>query len=208
MANLDVPHGFKPWGELLRARLYAVPTAPTINIAIGDLVTQDNVGGIVTAKLGLVATVYDAAVIAATIGDAMLVIGSVLACFDENMDPIDNAPAGYIAAARVGDGTVAGYVLIADHPSQQFEAQADTALSATDLDLNYEVTSVALSAPDTYTGISTQEIAVAGAAVTSTIPIRLYGQAYPQDDVYSAAGCRMVCQINPLCHLYGAGTQI
>jgi len=172
------------------------------------LVLQDNVGGIVTSKLGLVGTVYDAAVIATTIGDAYLMIGSVLACFDENMDPLDNAPSGYIAAGRVGDSTVAGYVLIADHPDQQYVANCDTALVATDMDLNYEITSVALCAPNSKTGLSTQEIAIAGAAVTSTIPIRLYGQAYPADDVYSAAGCRMVCQINPLCHLFGAGTQI
>jgi hypothetical protein len=208
MANKDVPHGFKPWDAVKRARLYAVATAPTVNISVGDLVAADT-SGIVSPKLGLGMLPYDAAVIPTTPGDAYSIIGAVLECFDEDMNPIDtNTPSGYIAAARAGDGTVAGYILVADHPDQQFEAQADGAFTAGDLDLNYEITQVALNAPDSKTGLSTQEIAISGANVTSTIPLRMYSQAYPQEDVYSAAGCRMICQINPLCHLYGTGTTI
>lgn len=207
MANKDVPHGFKPWDGVLRARLYAVPTAPTINIAVGDIVANDN-SAVVSAKLGLVLTVEDANIIPTTPGDATKLLGAVLACYDEDMNPLENAPSGYIAAGRVGDSTVAGYVLVADHPYQQFEAQADSALTAADLNLNYEITSATLSAPDTRTGLSTQEINVSGANVTTTIPIRLYAQAYPTEDVYSAAGCRMICQINPDCHMYGAAVML
>ncbi len=202
MANNDVPHGFNVWGELLRARYYAIPTAPTINICIGDMVMED-LGGIISAKLGLGHAVYDAAVIPATPGDATKMIGAVLACFDEDMDPVQ-----YIAPAEAGDATVAGYVLVADHPYQQFEAQANAAITTTSINLNYEILSATLSAGDTYTKLSTQEIYTTGAAVTNTIPIRLCGQAYPLEDVSTAAGCRMICQINPECHLYGAGTMI
>lgn len=202
MANIDAPHGFRIWGPCLRQNLYAVPTAPTINIAVGDLVWED-VTNITSAKLGSGIAVYDAAVPTTTLGDALLCLGSVTACFDEDMDPIQ-----YIAASRVGDSTVAGYVLVADHPMQEFEAQGDGAFTVANLELNYEVTSVALCAPDSRTGLSTQEIAISGANVTSTIPIRLIKMAYPEKDVYSAAGCRMVCMINPLCHRYGAGTTI
>lgn len=207
MANIDAPFGFRPWGETLRARLYAVPTAPTINISVGDIVMAD-VTGISSAKLGTVMAVEDDQVIATTTGDDFSLIGAVLACFDENMDPLDNAPSGYIAAGRAGDSTVAGYVLVADHPDQQYVAQADGAITAANLDLNHEITSATLAAPNTVTGLSTQEIAASGSNVTSTIPIRLYGQAYPDRDAITAAGCRWICQINPLCHLFGTGTVI
>jgi len=204
MANADVDSGFVPWGPVLRARLYAVPTAPTINICLNDIVANDTVGGIVTSKLGLVGTVYDAAVLGDTPGDEFLILGGVLACFDEKMDAIQ-----YIAAARVGDSTVAGYVLVADHPYQQYVANVGAALTATDMDLNYPIDGAALYAPQsTSTGISAQFIKVTNAAVTVTIPIRLVAQAYPGVDVYSAAGCRMICQINPLCHQFGVGVTI
>jgi len=204
MANADVDSGFRPWNEVLRARLYAVNTAPTINICLNDIVANDTVGGIVSPKLGLVGMVYDTAVLGDTPGDEFLILGSVLACFDENMDPIQ-----YIAATRVGDGTVAGYVLVADHPAQQFVANVGAALTATDMDLNYPIDGAALYAPQsTSTGISSQFIKVTNAAVTATIPIRLYGQAYPDVDVYSAAGCRMICGINPDCHQFASGVTI
>ena len=204
MANKDNPNGFQPWGPVLRARLYPVITAPTINICVGDLVCAE-VAGVTSAKIGSTIAIYDAAVIPATPGDNFLIIGAVQAVYDENMQPLTNAPSGYIVPARAGDGTVAGYALVADHPYQEYVAQADAAVTAGDLDLNYEVTSVALSAPNSKTGISQQEINVSGANVTVTIPIRIYGQAYPAEDVITNAGSRWICQINPLCHLYGAG---
>jgi len=97
MANADVDFGFVPWGPVLRARLYAVPTAPTINICLNDIVANDTVGGIATAKLGLVGTVYDTAVLGDTPGDEFLLLGAVLACFDEKMDAIQYIPAGEVS---------------------------------------------------------------------------------------------------------------
>ena len=202
MANVDRPHGFNVWGGLKRARLYAVPTAPTIAFYHGDLV-QAETTPIVSGKLGLCGTVYDAAVISTTAGDTLHLLGSVLAIYDSDMDPLLYMPVG-----TVGDGTTAGYLLIADHPYQQFEAQADGALTAASLDLHYEVTVPALNAGNTKTGISKMEIATSGPNVTATIPLKLYGQAYPLEDSYASTGCRMVCQINPDCHYYGDGTAI
>lgn len=201
MANADAPFGFVPWEKVLRENLYAVPTAPTINISVGDLVWED-LGQVVSGKLGLGIAVYDAAVPTTTLGDALLCLGAVTACFDEDMDPVQ-----YIAASETGDSTVAGYVLVADHPYQQFLAQADAAITAANFEYNYEVTSATLCAPNTNTKLSTMEINVSGATTTSTIPIRLVRQAYLTDS-YASAGCRFVCQINPLCHRYGAGTTI
>lgn len=201
MANTDRPHGFIPYGETLRVGYYAVPTAPTINICVGDIVLEDN-ANILSKYLGLGIAVYDAAVVPVHTGNTNLLIGAVVGCFDEKMDPIQ-----YIAAARVGDGTVAGYVAIADHPDQWFEAQTDTALTDADFELNYEITSATLSAPDSRTGLSTQEITPTGAGTGTNIPIRLVAQLTPSDD-HNAVGCRLICQINQTAHRYGAGTTI
>ena len=203
MANNDVPHGFNVWGETLRARLYAVTTAPVIAFYHGDLVQAENTS-VVSAKLGLGITVKEDAVIGTTDGGTEHLLGSVLAIFDSDMDPLLYMPIG-----TVGDGTVAGYLLVADHPYQQFEAQGDGEFADADIDLNYEITVPALNAGNTTTGRSKMEIAAtSGANVTVTIPLRLYGQAYPLEDSHASAGCRMVCQINPLCHQYGAGVAI
>lgn len=203
MANNDVPHGFQPWGPVKSARLYAVPTAPTIAFYHGDLVQAEITGAAVSKFLGAGTYIEDDAVIQAAPGQTIHILGTTLAVFDSNMDPILYMPVG-----TVGDGTTAGYLLVADDPNQQYEAQGDTAFALADLDLNYNVTSVALNAGNTVTGCSKQEIAIAAAAATVTLPIRLYGQAYPDVDSYASAGCRMICTINPLCHYYGAGIAV
>jgi len=203
MANSDVPHGFNIWGPVLRARLYQVPTAPTIAFYHNDLVQVDTTVAAVSGKLGAGLQIYDTAVIGATAGDTLHLLGSVLAIFDSDMFPMLYMPAG-----TVGDSTVAGYLLIADHPSQQYEAQGDGAFTLANLDLHYEVTVPALNAGNTTTGVSKMEIAISGAAVTATIPLKIYGQAYPGADSYASAGCRMICQINPDCHYFGDGLAI
>jgi hypothetical protein len=203
VANVDVPHGFEPWGIVKRARLYAVPTAPTIAFYHNDLVQAEITGAAVSRYLGAGTHIEDDAVIQAAPGQTIHILGTTLAIFDSDMDPIHYMPVG-----TVGDGTTAGYLLVSDDPDQQYEAQGDTAFALADLDLNYNVTSVALNAGNTKTGISTQEIAISGAAVTVTLPLRLYGQAYPDVDSYASVGCRMICQINPLCHYYGAGIAV
>lgn len=203
MANDNQKFGFRPYGVIKRARMYAVQTAPTINICLSDMVAADTTG-IVSPKLGIGILVQDGAIIPANPGDNYPILGSVLGCFDQNMDPLR-----YIPATTVGDSTVAGYVLIADDPWQQFVANVDAALTAADIDLNYDISSGTLSAPgSTSLGISSQQITVTGAATTNTLPIRLYSQAYPNVDVYSAAGCRMICGISGECHYYGAGTAL
>lgn len=204
MANpfAGVYYGFAVHDKLLRARLYAVQTAPTINISPNDLVAADT-AGINSPKLGAGVLVYDAAVLSATPGDEYYIIGSVLECFDEKMNPVKNIP-----ATTVGDGTVAGYVLVADHPEQTFHANVSAALSLSDLDLNYPIDGETLYAPDTVTKISKQRITTTGANTTVSIPIRLISQLAPNVDSYASAGCRMICKIQPACHLYGAGVAL
>lgn len=204
MANpfAGVYYGFAVHDKLLRARLYAVQTAPTIHISPNDLVAADT-AGINSPKLGAGVLVYDAAVLSATPGDEYYIIGSVLECFDEKMNPVKNIP-----ATTVGDGTVAGYVLVADHPAQTYHAVVDAAITIGNLDLNYPITGEALYAPNSKTKISTQRITTTDAAVTATIPIRLISQLVPGVDSYASAGCRMICKIQPACHLYGAGVAL
>lgn len=202
MANTDAPFGFRPWGEVLRARLYAVQTAPTINVMTNDMVHGGLTGLACTGGRGIMMIIEDANIIPATPGDACMLIGSVLSCFDENM-----VPTPYIAAGEVGDGTVAGYVLVADHPDQQYVAQEDgdtAAIVVADLGLNFDIYSPALSAGNTYTGISKQEIDSDSHNTTVTIALKLMNMAYPEIDELGSAGCRWVCQINPAAHLFGS----
>ncbi len=202
MANPNVNFGFQVWDRVLRARLYAINTAPAINICLNDLVAGDTTS-IVSPRLGAGITVYDAAVLSDTPGDEFLILGSVLAVFDHKMNPIQYMPAG-----TPGDGTAAGYALVADHPDQQFVANVEAALVPADIDLNYPMHGNALYAPASVsTGISAQRIGVTGAAVTKTIPIRLFQQAYPTD-TYSAPGCRMICGITPMCHYWASDVGI
>lgn len=198
MANKDVDNGFKLWGPCLRARLYAIPTAPTINICPDDLVAADTTSAL-SGKLGAVVNIYDTAVLGDTPGDEFLILGAVQAVFDHNMFPMK-----YMPPATVGDGTIAGYALVADHPDQQYVGNlGEAALALADIDLRYPIDGKALYAPNsTSIGGSAQFIKTTNAAVTVTIPIVLYAQAYPAEDVYSAVGCRMICGIAPHCHYY------
>ena len=201
MAKASAPYGFQVYEKLKRAKIYAVPTAPTINVMIQDMVASGNTS-IITAKMGLRLAILVANIIGSQPGHTTPILGSVLECFDSNMDPIST---GYIPAGTVGDGTTAGYVLVADDPGQVYSAQIDSAVTAANLDLNYDIGSPSLSAGNTSTGISKQYIVTSGAASTNTIPIRLLGQADLTEDT-TAAYAKMICQINPETHYWGQGT--
>jgi hypothetical protein len=152
------------------------------------------------------ASIEDGQNISTTPGAAYALMGVVLECFDENMDPV-----AYIAAAEAGDGTVAGYVLVADDPYQLFEAQEDgdtAAIAAADVRLNFEIACATLSAPNTTTKISTMEIDSDSHSTTATMALRVIKMAYPEEDTLGSAGCRWVCQISPLAHFRGYGTAI
>lgn len=201
MANTDWAFGFEPYGELLRARLYCVITAPTINVMLGDLVVA---GGVFTlTPHGYMQAIEDGAVPDGNPG----ILGSVTAIFDENMDPIR-----YIAAARVGNSTIAGYVLVADHPDQQFVAREDfdtNAIALAEGSMNANIVSVALCAGNTSTGRSRQMIDSDSTSNTAALQVKLYAP-HPNDTDLVAddtpgssgdEGCRYICQVNE--HYYG-----
>lgn len=202
MANTDWAFGFKPYGAILRARYYAVITAPTINVMVGDAVVA---GGVftLTPKLGYIQAIEDANVPDGNPG----ILGAVLGCFDENMDPCM-----YIAAAEAGNGTIAGYVLVADDPDQQFVAREDFDTNAIDLDegsMNCNIISVALCAGNTTTGRSKQLLDSDTALNTAALQVKLYSP-HPNDGDLVAddtpgtsgdQGARYICQFNE--HYYG-----
>lgn len=198
MAQSSAPFGFKPWERVIHAGLYVVPTAPTIGIYVQDMVAADPAAIATTRGNGLAAVaIADTAIISTTVGAVLL--GSVLACFDEKMDPIS-----YIAATRVGDGTVAGYCLVADSPDQLYLAQEDSvtdSIALADVGLNFEIYSPALSAGNTSTGISKQMIDSNSHATTITISVQVLS-AHPDDNPVNDSYSRWICKINA--HFLGA----
>lgn len=197
MASKDRRMGFQPYGELLRQTLYAVQTAPTINVYHGDIVRHG--GTALATSFGTLPIIEDGSVPDGA-GNGPYLLGSVTAIFDENMDPVQ-----YIAAAEAGDSTVAGYVMVADHPDQRFLAQEDGEGNAIDLNevgLNADIISVALCAGDSNTGISRQEIDSSSAATTAALDLRLH-YPHPDDTVADDTDhyARWIVSINA--HYYG-----
>jgi len=194
MAPTDAAFGFKPYGNILRAQLYAVNTAPTIAFYHHDVVVAG--GAIVSTPHGYMMDIEDGSVID---GNSAALLGSIVGIFDENMDP-----AYYIAVGETGNSTIAGYVLVADHPQQMFIAQEDADGNAIDLaegGMNADIIPPALNAGNTNTGISKQEIDSDTANTTASLHVKLY-QPHPDDtpatDTY---WCRWICQINT--HYWG-----
>ena len=196
MASTDAPSGFQVYGECLRERLYAVVTAPTIGFYVGDVVMHG--GSSVASKWGTLPYVEDGAVVDG-VANAEKLLGAVTACFDENMDPCQ-----YIAVAEVGDGTIAGFVLVADHPNQLFIAQEDGGGNAIDLaevGQNADIVSVTNSVGSNYTGISTQEIDSDTASANAELDVKLHFP-HPDDTVANDTDChaRWIVSINA--HFY------
>ena len=197
MSSVDAPMGVQLYGDCLRARFYAVLTAPTINVFHNDIVMHGGTG-VATAKKGTLVAIEDGAVVDG-VANTQKLLGAVIGVYDENMFPVK-----YIAAAEVGDGTVAGYVLVADHPNQLFIAQEDgttAAIDLADIGQNADIQSAALSAGNTYTGISTQEIASDTVAATAALDLKLHFP-HPDDTVGDDTNChcRWICSINT--HFY------
>jgi hypothetical protein len=164
-SSIDAPFGFLPYGPVLRANLYAVQTAPTINIYHNDIVSHGGTG--LATKYGALPIIDDAQV---PDGRTHL-LGSVIAIFDEDMAPVKR-----IVATEAGDSTVAGYVMVADHPDQLYLVQEDGAGNAIDLSeigFNVDIVSATLCAGNAYTGVSTQEIDSNSAATTAATNLQL-----------------------------------
>ena len=192
MANNDAAFGLAVWGQLLRARMYAVQTEPVINVFHGDLVIH--AGVIIATAFGPMNIIADAAVPDDTAG----IIGAVVAIFDEDMDPIP-----YIPLTDAGDGTVAGYIMVADHPDQEFLIQEDgvgTPIPLSKGGMNCDYGSATTKSLGTAaTGVSLAELDSSTVGSGSDIQLKLH---YPHlEDTVNSAYCRWVVSINE--HYYG-----
>ncbi len=201
MANINWAMGFQPYLKLLCANYYAIVTAPVVNYFHGDIVGLEG-AHLTTPKMGYLPQLYDDGVI-----DGLdNLIGSILALFDENMDPTQ-----YILAATTGNSTIAGYALVADDPNQFFVAREDfdgNAIDVSEGSLNANLVSETLSLPTVTVrknaGISSQMIDSDTAAATIALNLKLYGP-HPSDgdlvadDTPGATGdqgARWICKIH------------
>jgi hypothetical protein len=196
MASVDAPSGFSVYGECLRERLYAVNTEPVIGFYVGDCVMHG--GSAVATKFGTIPILEDGAVVDG-VANTQKLVGVVTACFDEYMDPVK-----YIAATEAGDGTVAGFVLVADHPMQLFMCQEDGTTNAIDLDdvgQNVDIVSATNNEGNANTGLSTQELASNTVAATAALDVKLQFP-HPDDTVGNDTNChaRWIVSINT--HFY------
>lgn len=195
MSSVDAAFGFEPYLKVLRAQLYAVITAPTINVCVNDIVVHGST--MVSTPRGYLAAIEDGSV---PDGDPQI-LGSVTACFDHNMKHVS-----YIAPATAGNSTIAGYVMVADHPDQLWLVQEDGDSNAIDLaeaGMNCDLIAAALCAPNSFTGLSTQELDSTSAANTEALQFRLlwpHQDDTPADD--TNANARWVVRANE--HFYSA----
>lgn len=192
-ASIDAAFGFQPYGNVLRAQLYAVLTAPTIYVFHNDIVVHG--GTSVTTPMGYLPVIEDGSVP----DSDPFILGSVLSVFDENMFPVP-----YIAPAEAGNGTIAGYVMVADHPDQLFIAQEDGESNAIDLaeaGNNCDLIAGTLCLGDTNTGISLMELDSDSAAASAALQFKLirpHEDDTPADDTNHYA--RWIVQVNE--HFY------
>jgi len=202
MSSVDRPMGLQLWGECLRQTLYAVQTAPVIHVYHGDLVVHG--GTSLVTRFGTMPIIIDAVVPDGT-ANTQKILGAVTAVFDEDMNPVK-----YIAATEAGDSTVAGYIMVADHPDQLFLMQEDgetNAITLSETGQNADIISVTICAGNTGTGISTQEINSDSAGATAALDVRLL-YPHPDDTAEDDTNhyCRWVVVINvPFYDAFHAG---
>lgn len=184
MSNSDRPFGLAPWKNVLEANLYAIATEYATAVFLQDLVEHNGTS---------YATKFGGAIPGCAVeetGAAGSLLGSVLAVFDHNMDPLN-----YLPASTTGDGVVAGYVLVADHPHQRFLIQEDgdtTPVAAASIGLNADC--ISTHSGDTNTGRSKMELDSSTVATTATLAVKIH-EAHP-DDTIATAYCRFIVTVN------------
>lgn len=188
LASTDAAFGFIPWGPVLSANIYAIVTNNAVAVYRGML--MEAVGeAVATPKMGVLAKA-----ISEESGADGTIIGAVLAIYDYKMDPVK-----YLAAATTGNGTIAGYALIADHPGQLYLAQEDgdtSSIVVANIGLNVDAVG---TAGDTNTGLSTMEIDSNSVNTTNTLALKLIN-IHPDDSISSAGAAgnhaRFIVKLN------------
>jgi len=189
MATTDAPFGFTPWGPVLHASMYAIAASYGTAVCPGDIMEIAGTAAS-TPDYGTLPTAQ-----VEETGAAGTIIGACLATFDYMGDPCY-----YIAASTAGNGTIAGYALIADHPDQLYVAQEDgdtSSIVVANIGLNAEAISTATeSSANNYHGC----MEIDSDSVTSDATLALQVLRPHPDDTISAAGaagnhCRFIVKI-------------
>lgn len=186
MATINAPFGLMPWGNVLEAHMYCLKDTVETSIYHGDLMEHGGTTLLTPTYGQLIEAVREAE------GAAGSILGAVLEIFDVDGDPIL-----YMDDATVGNGTIAGYVLLADHPLQQFIAQEDGDTGSLQIaDMGIVCKMIGTGVGDNVTGLSSMMID--GNGGTGTPAVHLI--APHPDDTISAAGaasnyCRFICEL-------------
>jgi len=173
MSTVNAPFGFIPWGPVIRANLYAVATNNTNAMGRGTLMETAKTA-YATPKCGVLPGAIDEET-----GADGEILGAVLAIFDHDMNPLL-----YLPATTVGDGVIAGIVLVADSPAQIYVAQEDgvtSSLVLNDVGLNVDAVGTTVN---TSTGLSAQMLDSNTNAATATFAFKLM-RPHPDDTVNS-----------------------
>lgn len=169
----DYPFGLVPYEKLLGAHWYAIVTANAVAVHIGDMVEIVGVA-VATPLYGVLQKV-----ITEETGAAGTIAGAVVGLMDHT-----GFPTNYIAASTTGNGTIAGYALVADDPLQRFLVREDgdtTSIVLNDIGLNTEM--ISTQTPDASNGyLSKMELDSSEINTTATFAIKILG-VHPDDTV-------------------------
>ena len=172
--GVSAPFGFVPYGPVLRANWYALVTSIAVATYHGSV--MELVGNtLVTPAMGSLP-----AAVSEETGAAGSIIGAVIGIMDHTA-----CPALYIAASAAGNGVIAGYALIADHPDQLYVAAEDgvtSSLIAADMGLAIDAIGTTGS---TVTGRSYMMLDSNTMATTATLAFLLI-KPHPEDTFATA----------------------
>ena len=181
MANIDHPRGLQPYGPILRATEYEIPSAVGGNV---DLFMFDPV----------ILTGTGNQIDIATAGTGNPLLGAVLATYDSNGVPV----------GRHVDNDGAGTALVADHPDQLFYAQTDGLVSFLTIDDAGGNVNLVAGTGSTTTNLSGWEIddSDTGGA-TAGDQLRLIRLVQRVDNTIGVANADWVIRINNHQHTSG-----
>lgn len=122
-------------------------------------------------------------------GSAGDIVGSVVSIFTHQFDPVM-----YLPVTTVGNGVIAGYVMVADHPYQRFLIDEDgdtTPIAVANVGYNCDCTA---EVGNVNTGLSTMQLDSTDVNTTNTLMFRLLN--FHPHDTPVTANCRWIVSMN------------
>jgi hypothetical protein len=181
--NINRVNGFRPVKHLTgapyngQANIYEVPAAEAVAIFVGDLVkvgTKPGTEGYPVAEAPGASAAGDIA--------SGAVLGAVVGILPVGMDPVTgkmtNGRSPQLDTPQYRAASTKQFILVADSPDLIFEAQADGAVTNSNIGLNVGYN---IGTHDTTNGNSAYQVDASSAAVTSTLPLTLVG--FPRNGI-------------------------